>query len=313
LTVLLGLVAAASWGAADFMGGLAGRRTTNDLSATIAFASQFVGLAMFVVVAPMFGGAMSGVDLLWSTSAGLSGAGGIMFLYRGLAIGRMGVVAPITGALAAAIPAAVSPVIGETPAALSWLGIGLALVAIVVVARQPDPAPTAAPATVPDTGVAGLDDSGSVETATVEPMPKTTPPPVAGLREAVLSGCGFAGVGVLLNATSDASELLPFIPMKLVASVVLGMLVWRRREQPREAAASWRLLVGAGVLDNAANVAYLFALRGGVLAVAATLASLYPVGTTLLARVVLDERLARLQQAGFGLALAAVLVIGLSQ
>ncbi|MDX1510752.1 MAG: DMT family transporter [Nitriliruptorales bacterium] len=283
MTVWLGLLAAASWGTSDFFGGLAGRRIGRDMSATIALASQAIGLLGLGTLALVLGGEMTGRDLTWACLAGVSGAFGVMFLYRGLRIGRMGVVAPVTGALAAAVPAGVSPLIGEDPGLQAWLGIVLAVVAIVIVAREPH-----------DAHPEGNEALGS------------------GIREAVLAGLGFAGVGIALNATADASELLPFLPMKLVASLLLVGLVVRRRERPADARGHWHVIASTGILDNAANVAYLFALRGGSLAVAATLASLYPVGTTLLARVVLHERLARIQQAGFALAIAAVVIIGLA-
>jgi EamA-like transporter family. len=65
------------------------------------------------------------------------------------------------------------------------------------------------------------------------------------------------------------------------------------------------ILVAAGLADVMANVAVLYGLRSGELSVMSVLVALYPVGTILLASLVLKERIALVQWCGLGLALIA--------
>jgi drug/metabolite transporter (DMT)-like permease len=279
VAVVLALVAAASWGTSDFLGGLAGRRRTDEV--TVSFGAQVVGLLGFALLAlavPSDGLARG--DLALAAGAGVGGAIGVTLLYRGLTRGTMGVVAPVTGAGSAAIPVAWGGVTGEVPGALGWLGIAAAITAIVLVSRQPAPA-------VATDGV----------------------PATAGLWEAVGAGVGFGAVFVLLDALSPTSGLLPLVPMKLVAAVVLGVVVLARRVPPLPGAGARLPVLGVGVLDNAANLAYLLATRSGLLAAVAVIASLYPVVTVLLARRVLHEHLTPTQFAGLALALGGVVLL----
>lgn len=283
--VLLALVAAGCWGASDFGGGLLGRRLGHDSAVALSFATQGFGLLLLTPIALVFGGTMASGDLWLGTAAGAGGSLALIALYRGLAIGRMGMVAPITGAVAAAAPALLSPIIDESPSALAWVGVVAAVAAIVLVAREP-----AAPADAPAATTQGLG------------------PP--GLIEAVLAGTGFAMVYILLDRTSEASNLLALIPMKISATILLGGLLLARRESAAMLRPELGLVALVGVLDNGANVAYLLATRQGLLAAVAVIASLYPVGTVLLARAILNERLAAHQQVGLVVAIGAIVLIG---
>lgn len=274
MAVLLALTAAASWGTSDFLGGLAGRRTEDDITLSIAFLSQLLGLVGLTAIALLVGGdPLSRRDVLLSVVAGLGGALGVGLLYRGLRIGRMGVVAPVTGAGAAILPVIVGVVMGEVPGTLAWAGVVAALVAIVLVSREPGSTLVARAGFGPD-----------------------------GLLEAIGAGIGFGVIFVLLDQVSAGSGLLPLIPMKLAACGLLlavGLIGRQRLLPPR--VALWPVL-GVGVLDNLANVAYLLATRQGLLAIVAVVSSLYPVGTVLLARGVLHEHLHPSQLGGLALA-----------
>lgn len=289
MAVILALTAAATWGASDFLGGLTGRRVTHDISVSVSLASHVIGLIGLATVAAIVGGsAMTPVELGYASAAGLGGALGVAMLYRGLAVGRMGVVAPITGVGAAALPVIAGVVQGEQPPLLAWLGIVLALIAIVMVSREPAPAHDGA-GPPSDGGYRGL----------------STP----GVKEGILGGIGFGTIFVMLEQTPEAAGLWPLIPMKITSIVLLsiaGIVTSRELVPPRIV---WPMVLGAGVFDNAANVAYLLATRRGLLSLVAVLSSLYPIVTILLARVVLDERLAKHQVAGLVLAGGAVALI----
>ena len=58
------------------------------------------------------------------------------------------------------------------------------------------------------------------------------------------------------------------------------------------------IVLFGGALDMAANILYLLAVRRAPLSIVATLVSLYPASTIILARIVLHERLSIMQQAG---------------
>ncbi|MFP5309505.1 MAG: EamA family transporter [Actinomycetes bacterium] len=278
MSVVLALVAAASWGTSDFLGGLAGRRRADEV--TVSFGAQVVGLVGFALLALLLpGGELAAGDLPLAAGAGVAGAVGVTLLYRGLTVGTMGVVAPITGAGAATIPVLWGATRGEVPGPVGWVGIVAAIAAIVLVSRTPAPADG------------------------------TPPARTAGLWEAVGSGLGFGAVFVLLDALSVGSGLLALVPMKLVAALLLGVLLLARRVPAVPPAGARLPLLGVGVLDNAANLAYLFATRAGLLAAVAVISSLYPVGTVLLARRVLGEHLTRTQVAGLGLALTGVVLL----
>ena len=271
---MLALAAAASWGTSDFLGGLAGRRTERDITLSIAFLSQLLGLVGLTAIALLVGGdPLTRRDVLLAVAAGLGGAVGVGLLYRGLRIGRMGVVAPVTGAGAAVLPVVVGVVMGEVPSTLAWVGVAAALVAIVLVSREPG-----------DTLAARAGFGAD------------------GLAEAIGAGIGFGIIFVLLDQVSAGSGLLPLIPMKVAACGLLltvGLVGRQPLVPPRVAIAP---VLGVGVLDNLANVAYLLATREGLLAIVAVVSSLYPVGTVLLARGVLREHLHPTQLGGLALA-----------
>jgi drug/metabolite transporter (DMT)-like permease len=287
--VLLGLAAALSWGTSDFLGGLAGRRADRDISVAVGLWGQLIGLLGLGTAGLLLGGdALTSRDVAIGVGAGIGGSLGVVLLYRGLRIGRMGVVAPITGAGAAALPVLVSVARGESPSAVAWTGVAAALVAIVLVSREPAPVGDGA----------GPPHDGAFRGI-------ATP----GLLEAVGAGIGFGLIFVLLDLVGDGTGLRVFVPMKASASLFLVGLAVVTRQPAAPPRGTWWPVLGVGVLDNAANVAFVLATRSGLLAVAAVLSSLYPVATVVLARVVLGEHLARHQLGGLALAGAGIALI----
>ena len=272
--VVLGLGAALAWGAADFGGGLASRRAPLF---GVVLAAPAVGLVVAFLIALARGEAMpSPADVVWSVVAGVVGTVAILALYGGLAAGRMGVVAPVTGTLAAAVPVVVGIALEGLPGYLQAIGIVLAIVAVVLVSRVPD------------------------ESAEGRP---------SGAWYGVVAG---VGLGLLAVALSRVTEGLVFGPLAILRCVQLGLVglaivVFRR---------AWRLdrrilpaVAGIGVLDMAGNGLFLAAAQVGPLAVAAVLSSMYPVTTVLLAAIVIKERLGRMHAVGVLAALVAIVLI----
>jgi drug/metabolite transporter (DMT)-like permease len=281
---LAALASSVLYGAADFLGGLAAMRASAAWVVTI---SQAAGLLVLLGVVGLLPAAdATRADVSWGAAAGLAGALGVALLYRALAIGTMGVVAPITAVCAVALPVLVSVVRGRQPPLLALAGILLALVAIVLVSQQPPAIPREVPA-----------------------APRRGLP--AGVPHALLSGVAIGLFFVLIAEARPESGLWPLVGAR-AGAVPACLLVAILGPGPAVRSTPARAIftaAGAGIVDMTANVLYLLASRMGSLAVVVTLASLYPASTVVLARVVLGERLHRTQMAGMVCALVAVTLI----
>ena len=277
MTIVLALASAVAYGASDFLGGLATRRSS---AFAVVVWSQLAGLVMLAAAAAVMGTPVaSRADLAWGALAGVGGGAGVVLLYRGLAIGRMAVVAPTTAVGAAALPVLTGLLLGERPQALALVGVAVALLAIVLVSSAPD--------------------AGNLQTR------RGLPP---GLIEAVGSGVGFALFFVALAQASETAALWPLIAARVsIAVAALAGLATRTTLRP--VAGSTRLILAVGVLDMAANLLYLLASRTGLLSLVAVVVSLYPASTVLLARFVLGERLSARQLVGLVAAGAGVALI----
>jgi drug/metabolite transporter (DMT)-like permease len=217
-----------------------------------------------------------GMDLAWSAACGLCGVVGITALYRGLAFGRMGVVAPVTGVLAAVVPVSVGFVTEGVPGPAVIAGIVAALLSVVLVTRAP-----------------GHD----------EQQP-------SGLGWGLLAGAAIGLFNVFVGQLSDAGAFGPLVVVRLVQALMLvGLIVVTRQHVRIERSVIPPLLV-VGTLDMTGNAAFIFATQAGQLAIASVLSSLYPVVTVLLAIVVLRERLTRSHVAGVVLTAVAIVLIG---
>lgn len=273
MAVLLALLSALAYGTSDFIGGVISARIPPW---TAAFCSQITGGAALVVLALADGGSLSPAGAAWGVLSGVGSGIGLSFLYRGLSSGRMGVVAPTSGVLAALVPAAVGVLTGDRPSELVWVGIVLAVPATFLVAREPS------------------------RSATVGR---------SGVTEGVLAGCGF-GVGFAAIAKApDADGFWPVALSLLVgaAVVVIGALAAGGDWVPRNATAA--LSTSTGVLAAAALALFLASLDHGMLTVSAVIAALYPAATVLLAVTVLREPVHRVQAIGLGLCAVAVALV----
>ena len=269
------MLSALSWGAADFSGGLASRRSP---ALAVVLFSQSLGGVLAIPFALARGESFpQGPDLVWSVLAGIAGPSALVFFYRGLASGRMGVVAPIAGVLGAGIPVLVGSVLQGAPAPAQVAGIVLAVTSVALVTRSVEPAA-----------------SGS-----------------NGVGLAIVAGTGFGLFFVLLGQVGPGTVFSPLVIMRLTATVLLVGVILVSRSPWRLARPSLGLAIVAGVLDMGGNLWYLLAAQNGRLDVAAVLASLYPVVTILLAAGVLRERIGPLQAAGILAAVGAIVLIAL--
>jgi drug/metabolite transporter (DMT)-like permease len=271
---LLALCAALMWGAGDFLGGIASRRLHVLAVLAVSQAIGLAGVALWVAVA---GDRFPGVpELLPAAAGGLSGVVGLAALYRGFAVGAMGIVAPISAA-SPLVPLTVDAAHGITPGALQLLGVLFVLAGIATLSRERSPL-------------------GQRRLA-------------AGVALAIVAALGFGGFIVGLDAGSDESAPWAVVAARgtSVAFVLIAValtstsLVVSRR--------SWPLLLGVGVFDTAANVAVAFATTKGAAGIVAVLSALYPVVTVVLARLVLDERLTAARRVGGAITLAGAALV----
>lgn len=276
MTVLLALVAAFFYGLSDFLGGVFSRRTSVWAVGLLACAGAAVGS---VLIALFSSGDPSRADFSWALLAGVGSGSGTAFLYRGLAAGRMGVVAPVSAVGAVLVPLAVGVATGERPAAVGWLGIALALPGIWLVSREDSGAPV----------------GGS-----------------SGLVDGVLAGLGFGALFAGLGQVPDSAGYWPLVGTQLVsiASLALIAVVVGGNPRPRRRADLGGLLAGA--LASLAVLFFLLATSHGLLSVAAVITSLYPAFTVLFAITLLREHVHRTQSVGLAFCALSVVLVSLA-
>jgi len=275
VALLLSLVTAIVYGAGDFFGGLATKRSA---VLTVVFASQVVGFGVLAIAAPLMGGTWMTNDVLIGAGAGVFGALAVALLYRALSIGSMGVVSPVAAVIAAALPAIYGLVLGERPPAAALAGIVLALVAVVVISFVRGPGQTA-----------------------------------RGLPEAMVAGILFALFFIAFARTSPAAGFWPLVGARVASFAAFGIagLVTRTPLVPR--ADAWPAIAAAGAFDMLANVFYVLAVHTGYIAIVAVVSALYPASTVALAGIVLHERLSPQQWVGVGCAFVGITAIALAR
>jgi uncharacterized membrane protein len=258
LVLLAALGAAIAWGASDFSGALAQRRL-GQLSA----APAMIGVSAVVLTATAaFTGSTSIAGWLWGALAGMASSVGVVLLYRAFAVGRIGIIAPVSAMITGLLPITVGLLSGERLDTVIICGVGMCFVAAVLLS------------------------------ASTEEGDRSFSWPSVAL--AVAAGIGFGGYLVALGNIPSRASLWPVASGRLAGLALLASIYGHRSVRPRGAGA---YLVGAGLLDAVANIAYLVACHGP-LAEIGVLSQLYPAATVLLARYVLDERLSRIHQIG---------------
>jgi drug/metabolite transporter (DMT)-like permease len=285
MLVVLALASAATYGAADFLGGLASRRASAIATVVV---SQLAGLIALLVVLPLLPAASpASSDWMWGAAAGVTGGTGVALLYRALAISSMAIAAPITAVCAVIVPVAVSMALGERPGTGPLAGIALALAAIVLVSQQ----------SAASDATAAQDFSPAARSRS------------SGIATALASGIAIGLFFLTVAQMRPEAGLWPLIAARGVSVSLFAAMAMMTKRSLRMPASVIRIAVSGGVLDMLANVLYLLASRYGPLSIVVTLSSLYPAGTVLLARTVLGERLSGPQVIGIICALVAVVLI----
>jgi drug/metabolite transporter (DMT)-like permease len=270
--IALALGASLTWGVADFFGPLKGR-TYGVLR--VLFYVQLGGLVAIAAVVAVRGRGLADSAALLAIPAAISGTLGLYAYYRGMAVGAMSIVAPIAG-ISAVVPVTFGIVTGERPSSWQLLGIAAALGGVFLASREP--------------GHGG-------------------PKIAAGVGLALLAAIGFGGYFPAMHAAGDADFWWAALIFRMTSTSVILATVAIRRPTLGIERVQIPLLALIGIGDMLGNLLFAAASTSGLVSVTSVLASLYPIVTVILARLVLSERVARTQEAGIVLTLAGVALI----
>jgi len=276
--ILYGILSALTWGAADFAGGLASRRTSPYKVVALGW---IIGLLILPVIAILKNEPMISLrSALWCLAAGGFGAFGILIFYYSLSIGRMSLAAPISAVLAAAIPVLIGVFLDGMPGLQILLAFLFAFVSVVLVSNQET-----------------LSTSLNIKFSEIKiPM---------------LAGITFGLYFVLMHQGSQEGLFWP-MTMSHVSGVILlllAMIIQKKSLIP--ARSDLFLILSCFVLDQTGTLFYILAGQAGRMDVAAVLASLYPGITILMAWGFLKEHISKPQLAGIGLSLIAIVLFSI--
>ena len=283
LAILGGLGAAFAWATAT----LCSSRSTRMIGEGPVLAwVMIVGLiALLPVLAAGPGpGDVSTTDLAWLVIGGVGNAGGLLLVYRGLRVGKVGVVAPIAST-EGAIAALIAILAGESLSAAVGLALVVIVAGIVLSARPADDLERGSEAHA-DTRAAAL----------------------CGLGAALAFGISLYGIGRLSGDLPAAWILLP-ARLAGVIAVALPLLAARRLTLTRPALP---FVVASGLCEVLGFAYYTVGAQHGI-AIAAVLSSQFAAIAAVGAYLIFSERLARHQVAGVAAILVGVAVLSVLQ
>jgi len=293
VVTILALAAAALYGTADFLGGVASRRASvfTVLALTVPAGAVVMVLVALLGQVPALGGLLghggAGAPALagdwsavgWAAASGVCGAVGLISFYAGFASAPISVVAPVAALVSAVLPVGVAIAGGERPAATVIAGGLICLVAIVLVSAQP------------------ADHARSRGR-------------LLALGYGAAAGVGFGLFFIFLKNAGQSGVLWPVAISRSAGTVVaFGIALATRTPLWPGRGGITRIALLSGVIDAAANVCYVLATRSGLFGLAVVITSLYPGMTVLLARVLLGERMRWVQRTGLLLAAAGVFLV----
>ncbi len=275
LSIFFGLTSAVVWGAGDFTGGMASRKT--GVYRTVVYA-EMIGSILLLVIALIAWQPVPTWDIwVLSLIAGAFGTTGLLLLYYSMTKGMMSIAAPVSALLAALLPVIIGSLTESLPTLYTFIGFAFALAAIWLISQSKD----------------GVKDILSH---------------IADLRLPLLAGIGFGFYFVLVHAATRTDLLWPMAASRLGGVIILVLYMTFRRETWKVEGNAWSLIVLNGILDIGGNLFFILAGQAGRLDISAVLSSLYPGSTVILAWIFLKERLSRTQWIGIGAAMIAIVL-----
>jgi drug/metabolite transporter (DMT)-like permease len=283
LTIALGFATSLVYGFADFFGALGSKHIK---PVVVTFWSGLSGLALLLTASLFMGADFNQSSILCGVIGGIASAFAMTCLYAALAIGPISILSPLSAVVMAIVPMIIGFAQGDHFSLWGWLALGAILVAVVLVGFVP-----------------GED---------------VRLPSLKGLILGIGAGIGMGAVLLALAAAPKDSGLASPAILRAVSASLLGifMLVTIRRSRSEATASKasiriWLAVMVTGFLDSSANVFFTIASREGSLSVVSVLTALYPLGTIILARIFLKEKIARSQMFGIVLALGASAVLAI--
>lgn len=273
LLILYGLASAAGWGVGDFLGGLASKWISVY---RVILISQIVGVMMLLAFAVVAAEPLPSVDnLLLGGIAGISATSGLAALYRGLARGHMGIVAPVAAVVAASLPILVAFFSEGLPSNSQLIGFGFALLAVWL-----------------------LSSAGGDKTFTRRD-----------LRLPVFAGMGFALFNILIDRVDDVALIWPLVAARVASISTLSLVSIFQRRWESISRKQLGIIVATGICETGGMAFFALATHMGRLDVSTILSSLYPVATVILAWTIMKEQFKRQQLVGILLAFVALVLI----
>ncbi|HSA99031.1 MAG TPA: DMT family transporter [Anaerolineales bacterium] len=282
LSILYGILSAATWGAADFIGGLASKRTSPY---RVLFLAEIAGLIPFTALALLTRESIPPIaDMLLGAGSSLLGLGGLLLLYRALADGQMTIAAPVSALFAALVPVIFGFFALGAPASATLIGFGFAFLAVWFISQT---------------------------NATNWRSPLPVLRSFADLRLPLLSGIFFGLYFIILDQATRNSFFWPLVAARFAGIVAFGLYALLTRQPALPPRNVWGLCLINGMIDIGGNAFFVLAAHTGRIDVAAVLGALYPASTVLLAWIFLKERLTWLQAFGVLLAFVAIVLFTL--
>lgn len=277
LSILFGLISAIGWGAGDFTGGLAARRTGAPRA---VFYGEWVGIFILLLVVWIVGEPFpSARILLIALCAGTIGTAGLLLLYYSMTAGLMSIATPVSALLAAVLPVFVGMIRDGFPGLATFIGFGFALYSVWMISQGED-------------GVTDLLAH------------------ISDLKLPLLAGLCFGLYFVIMNeAIHDGATFWPMVASRTGGLILVSLFLLFTRASLAVTRAAWPFILVNGVFDVMGNGFFILAAQAGRLDVASVLGSLYPGGTVILALIFLKERLSRAQWVGIAAALVAIVLM----
>jgi len=282
LSIIYGIASAATWGAADFIGGLATKRTSPY---RVLFLAEIAGLIPFTVLALLTREPIpSTSDLLWGAIASLIGLTGLTILYRALADGQMSIAAPVSALFAALIPVIFGFFTLGAPSLATMTGFGLAFIAVWLISQT-----DRMNWRFPLRGFRSLRD----------------------LRLPLLSGLFFGLYFIVIHRATLNAFFWPLVMARFAGFVAFGLYALITRQPAMPPRDVWGFCIINGVIDIGGNAFYILSAQTGRIDVAAVLGALYPASTVLLAWIFLKEKISMVQTFGVLLVFIAIMLFTL--
>lgn len=279
--VIFSLLAALSYGTADFAGGYASRE--NPISGVLVVSQLFgIGVVLIFALLDPVPTAVSLRDLLYGVGAGIAGLAGLGLLYRGIATNEVSIVSPAAALFGALVPLLYGFAIGERLSTLALAGVAITFPAIVMISW--------------------------------EGIPEDLRMHLASRRDAwitgIAAGISFGLFFIFISRPPESTGMWPLVAAR-TASIIGVVLFLLARRRPLGVKKKVPVVVAAGVLDMLANIFLVLGYRSGLVGIVVMITSIYPAQTVFLGRIVFGQRVGLIRVAGIGLAIIGVILMSI--